>query len=130
MISDDVIYVFILLVSIALGYVFQNIQDTARKKWFSTITGFTIVCLVSGLHAIHAVLLVLIIGSIIRSNRRLVEPPRALSTIIHLDFHSSVRFCYVLEIVTCSVSSRASVIWPSFERRNISEFRIRRDIRT
>lgn len=65
--QEDIVYLSTLFISIALGYIFQNIKDTNKKKWFSTIIGFIIALLVSRTHIFHAILLWFFIAIIVQS---------------------------------------------------------------
>ncbi|KAK7604459.1 hypothetical protein V9T40_005645 [Parthenolecanium corni] len=64
--SDDIIYLFTLVLSIGLGYFFQRIENPVKKKWFATVSGFLIVFCVTRFHSLHAIVLTLLIGHIIK----------------------------------------------------------------
>ena len=53
--SDDVLYLSLLVGSIALGKILRPLEAKARI-WFSTFAGLAIVFSVSGIHGLHCVL--------------------------------------------------------------------------
>lgn len=65
MIADDIIYVLLLIVSIAVGSVIRSITDIKKQQLFSTAFGFLLVFLVSGKHIIHPIITTLINSVII-----------------------------------------------------------------
>lgn len=50
--QDDIVYLVLLLASIALGGVFQRIEPANHRRWFSTLCGLLMVGLVSGCHGL------------------------------------------------------------------------------
>ena len=50
---DDIIYVGLLLVSIAFGKVTRQVQDKESRKWTSSIFGLIVVLVVSGWSTLH-----------------------------------------------------------------------------
>ncbi|TRY68844.1 hypothetical protein TCAL_03048 [Tigriopus californicus] len=54
--QDDIVYLVLLLTSIALGAVFQRIERAHHRRSFSTLCGLLMVGLVSGWHAFFCVL--------------------------------------------------------------------------
>lgn len=61
---DDIIYISLLLFSMAFGYYYRPIKDKDRKKWIGTGAGVLIILMVSGVHILHN-LITLIVNSII-----------------------------------------------------------------
>lgn len=70
---EDIIYLVVLISSIFVGYVFQQVRNPETKKWFSTILGVCICAVVCGFHIFHGVFLALIIGLVIKFNDRSVQ---------------------------------------------------------
>ncbi len=68
---EDVIYLVALIISVGLGYIFQNIRNIIAKKWFSTITGLIITILVCRGHVLHTLISTLLMGLAIK--RRIVS---------------------------------------------------------
>ena len=50
---DDIIYVGLLLVSIAFGKVTRQVQDKESRKWTSSLFGLIVVLVVSGWSTLH-----------------------------------------------------------------------------
>ncbi|KAG7210426.1 hypothetical protein KM043_011958 [Ampulex compressa] len=61
---SDVIYVALLLFSVAIGPFYQRIENPIRRKWASTAIGLTLVTIVSGSFVLHP-LIVTIVNAII-----------------------------------------------------------------
>ena len=57
---DDIVYVSLLLVSIAYGKVTRSIRDTQARKWASSLFGLAIVIVVSGWHVLHPIASVIV----------------------------------------------------------------------
>ncbi|XP_043283396.1 lysophospholipid acyltransferase 7 [Venturia canescens] len=60
MFIDDVIYVGLLLISVAFGSFFREIKNPATKQWVSTALGLTIAFIVSGRHVAHPLICTLV----------------------------------------------------------------------
>lgn len=56
---DDVIYLSLLIFSIAFGYVYRPIRNAEKKKLVGTAAGIFIILVVSGFHILHNVIVVL-----------------------------------------------------------------------
>jgi hypothetical protein len=54
--SDDAIYIFMLLFSIGVGIVTRRIGNHSIRKWVSSIVGIGVIYCVSGHHIIHPIL--------------------------------------------------------------------------
>jgi len=67
MISDDIIYVGLLLVSIAFGKITRQIPNTQARKWTSSLFGLGIVILVSGWSTLHPLFSVVIHSVLIKT---------------------------------------------------------------
>jgi len=67
MISDDIIYVGLLLVSIAFGKITRQIPNTPVRKWTSSLFGLGIVVLVSGWSTLHPLFSVVIHSVLIKT---------------------------------------------------------------
>ncbi|XP_034935363.1 lysophospholipid acyltransferase 7 [Chelonus insularis] len=65
MFIDDIIYVGILLGSIAFGDIFRKIKNPNTKQWVSTTVGFIIAFIVSGWHIVHPICITFINALII-----------------------------------------------------------------
>lgn len=65
MVWNDVVYVLLLLISIAIGCFYRTIEDPRAKQWFATVLGFALVICVSGSSVLHPIVHVLINAIII-----------------------------------------------------------------
>lgn len=63
--TDDYYYLFILLLSIAFGYLYKDIKNKKDKKNIGTLVGLFVVIFVSGFHVLHCIVTVLINSAII-----------------------------------------------------------------
>ena len=63
--TEDLVYILLLLSSIAFGEVFRRIKDAQLKQNVSTALGVFLVFLVSGLHIAHTIVGAVINGLII-----------------------------------------------------------------
>lgn len=90
--SEDKIYIYVLIVSLGIGYVFQNITNTSHKKWLSTVIGFVILILVSKLYVLHFIFLTFFVGCVIRSNRRYCHIISFIMSFSYLVFFRSVHY--------------------------------------
>lgn len=60
MLLDDIIYMSLLFISVAIGPIIRNVPNPYYRKMSSTILGFIIVFIVSGNHIIHPLLVTFI----------------------------------------------------------------------
>lgn len=67
MLWNDVIYVLLLLLSIAIGPFYRKIDEPRAKQWAATLIGFALVVCVSGLSVLHPIIIVLVNATIITS---------------------------------------------------------------
>ncbi|XP_011630065.1 lysophospholipid acyltransferase 7 isoform X5 [Pogonomyrmex barbatus] len=65
MLWNDVIYVLLLLFSVAIGLFYRKIERPHVKQWIGTVIGFTLVACISGLSVVHPIITVLINAIII-----------------------------------------------------------------
>jgi len=65
MLWNDVVYVLLLLLSIAMGPFYRRIEGSRMKQWIATLFGFALVICVSGLSILHPIITVLVNGVII-----------------------------------------------------------------
>lgn len=65
MLRDDIIYVFWLLLSIAIGPFYRAIETPRAKQWFATILGLALVICVSGPFVLHPLITILVNAVII-----------------------------------------------------------------
>ncbi|KAG8181100.1 hypothetical protein JTE90_003149 [Oedothorax gibbosus] len=80
--TEDFIYLFLLLLSISIGFVLRNFKDVQKKKWISTTIGFTMLLIVSGVyHVLHPVILTLVNAVIV--------------------LYINKRFCHIVSFVFC-----------------------------
>ncbi|XP_023239382.1 lysophospholipid acyltransferase 7-like [Centruroides sculpturatus] len=81
MIADDIIYVLLLILSIAVGSFIRSIANVKRQQLISTLFGFVLVFFVSGKHIIHPVITIL------------------LNSVIVL--YCNKQYCHVFSFVCC-----------------------------
>ncbi|XP_029176585.1 lysophospholipid acyltransferase 7 [Nylanderia fulva] len=62
---NDVVYVLLLLLSMAIGCFYRTIKDPRAKQWFATLLGFALVICVSGSSVLHPIVAVLVNAIII-----------------------------------------------------------------
>ncbi|EFN78811.1 lysophospholipid acyltransferase 7 [Harpegnathos saltator] len=67
MLWDDVVYVSLLLISIAIGPLYRAVQEPHVKQWFATLFGIALVICVSGWSVLHPLITVLVNAIIITS---------------------------------------------------------------
>lgn len=65
MLWNDVVYVSLLLLSLAFGHFYRTIEGSQAKQWIATVFGFALVICVSGLSVLHPIIIVLINAIII-----------------------------------------------------------------
>lgn len=54
--KNDIIYVSLLLFSVAVGPYFRRIKDVNLKKWVGSFLGLLLIVIVSGANALHPIL--------------------------------------------------------------------------
>lgn len=62
---NDIIYVSLLLLSIAIGPFYRKIEEPRTKQWAATLLGFALVICVSGLSVLHPIIVVLVNAAVI-----------------------------------------------------------------
>lgn len=65
MLWNDVVYVLLLLFSIAIGPFYRRIKGPRAKQWVATLLGFALVVCVSGLSVLHPIITVFVNAIII-----------------------------------------------------------------
>jgi len=65
MLWHDIVYVLLLLFSIAIGPVYRTIKTPNAKQWIATLFGFGLVLCVSGISVLHPIITVIINAVII-----------------------------------------------------------------
>lgn len=71
--SGDIIYLLVLIFSICFGKYINKAPDVDKKQKASTLAGFVIVCVVSGIQLVYPVVLVAVISLFILRLRRWVH---------------------------------------------------------
>uniref|UniRef100_A0A1Y1N3P6 Lysophospholipid acyltransferase 7 n=1 Tax=Photinus pyralis TaxID=7054 RepID=A0A1Y1N3P6_PHOPY len=62
---DDIIYIVLLLLCIAIGAIYREIKDVESKKWIGSALGLLMIFSVSGYHIWHSICTFLINAAII-----------------------------------------------------------------
>lgn len=70
MLSDDTVYVGLLVLSFLFSFLFRKVKHKNVKQWLSTITGGIIVLVVSGLHIAHPIICTLVNAIFIQVDKR------------------------------------------------------------
>uniref|UniRef100_A0A2S2QMN4 Lysophospholipid acyltransferase 7 n=1 Tax=Sipha flava TaxID=143950 RepID=A0A2S2QMN4_9HEMI len=70
MLSDDTIYVGLLVLSFLFSFLFRKVKHKNVKQWLSTIVGAIIVLAVSGLHIAHPIICTLVNAIFIQFDKR------------------------------------------------------------
>lgn len=70
MILDDIIYISLLCISVALGPIIRNVPNLFYRQLFSTLAGFVIVFIVSGTHIFHPIFVTLVNALILQFWKR------------------------------------------------------------
>lgn len=55
--TDDIIYLSLLLASIAFGQVYRQLKCPEARKWVGTVVGIGLIVAVSGIHVLHPLFL-------------------------------------------------------------------------
>lgn len=79
---DDIVYLALLISSIAFGYVYRPIEDKQTKRYVGTAAGLFIVLVVSGVHVVHTLIFILVNSFIIlHTDRRYVANTQIKATV-------------------------------------------------
>ncbi|PRD23071.1 UNVERIFIED_CONTAM: mboat7 [Trichonephila clavipes] len=92
MILDDIIYILLLCLSVALGPVIRNVPNIFYRQLFSTVAGFIIAFIVSGSHIFHSFIVTFINALIIRFFRRKCHIVSAVFCFGYLAFFRSTHY--------------------------------------
>ncbi|GFU03704.1 lysophospholipid acyltransferase 7 [Nephila pilipes] len=92
MILDDIIYISLLCISVALGPVIRNVPNIFYRQLFSTIAGFIIVFIVSGSHIFHSFLVTFINALIIKFLKRKCHIVSSVFCFGYLAFFGSTHY--------------------------------------
>lgn len=93
MLLDDIIYITLLCLSVAIGPLIRNVPNKYFRRLFSTVAGILIVLIVSGKHIIHPLFVTFVNALIVLLvNKRLCHILSAAFCFGYLTFFRSMHF--------------------------------------